>query len=271
MRYRLNQIKQGVQTRLKDMIARPHPDPIVVFGKAKAGTTVIAELLSKASGRSYSHDMLYRRNWDRTPDLHSGAYTIQQLMRRFGSEFSAGVIKEPNFTFVADQVIEALPGCRPVFAVRKPASNIRSILSRLKIPGDVTDVTISDYPELLRSPQWQEMFDPKPLGLKPGTLVEILAQRWCLTTEAYLRQGDRAVAISYEAFQADKVREIEACLRRCGMPVMQDVSAFVDVQYQPAGAQGKVEAFFSEENLSVIEEICGSLDRKLDQRLAQTA
>lgn len=262
----ISSVGRKARTYARDRIARVHPDPIVVFGNPKSGTTAIANLLAEASGRSYSHDMFYRRSWKHTADLYADRLSFEQVMQAMKSEFSAGVVKEPNLTFVAPQVVKALPQARNVFVVRNAADNIRSILSRLKIPGTVRNIEdFRDYPEMIRAPQWQEMLDPRPLGLQPGTHIEIIAQRWRHAANAYLDISDQCVLVDYAAFRADKKGAIEACLEACGVPVVNDISDKVDVQFQPAGARGELEAFFSPENLTLIEKICGPVTEKLTE------
>lgn len=264
MRSLVYKVGRKAKTYIRDRTASIHADPIVVFGNPKSGTTAIANLLAEASGRSYSHDMFYRRSWKYTADLYSGELSFEQVMRSMKSEFSAGVVKEPNLTFVVPQVVKALPQARNVFVVRSAADNIRSILSRLKIPGTVHDIEdVNDYPEMVRAPQWQEMLDPRPLGLEPGTHIEIIAQRWRRAVDAYLDISDHCVLVHYEAFRADKKATIETCLKDCGVPVVNDISEKVDVQFQPAGDRGELEAFFSPENLALIQKICGPVTEKL--------
>lgn len=268
MRSLVSKVGRKARTYARDRMARLHPDPVVVFGNPKSGTTAIANLLAEASGRTYSHDMFYRRSWKHTADLYSGRLSFEHVKQTMKSEFSAGVVKEPNLTFVAPQVVKALPDeAHHVFVVRSAADNIRSILARLKIPGTVHNIEdVRDYPEMIRAPQWQEMLDPRPLDLEPGTHIEIIAQRWSRAVNAYLDISDRCVLMHYEAFRADKKGSIEACLEACGVPVVNDISEKVDVQFQPAGDRGQLDVFFSPENLAVIEQICGPATKKLIEK-----
>ena len=239
--------------RLERSLYRVNPEPIIVLGNQKAGTSAIAHLLANCCDLSKTVDI---------PELWppaivrilKGQDSLAALAARHPRRFSRDLIKEPHLTFVAPQVTELWPRARCVFVVRDPRANIRSILNRLRIPGDLTDFDVDDsgVPDA-----WKPIFDPEIWGSDQRHYIGVLADRWRLAALAYLRQRERMVLVRYEDFMAAKVQVIESLAREVGLAAVRDISGSVDVQYQPQGDHSvPLERFFGDAHLRMIDEIC---------------
>ena len=239
--------------RLERAFYKINPEPVIVLGNQKAGTSAIAHLLADCCDLSKTVDI---------PELWppaivrilKGQDSLAALAARHPRRFSRDLIKEPHLTFVAPQVTELWPRARCVFVVRDPRANIRSILNRLRIPGDLTDFEVDDSG---MPAAWKPIFDPEIWGTDHHHYIGVLADRWRLAALAYLRQRERMVLVRYEDFIAAKVQVIGSLAGEVGLAAARDISGSVDVQYQPQGDHSvSLEAFFGDAHLRMIDEIC---------------
>lgn len=156
-----------------------------------------------------------------------------------------------------------------VFVVRDPRANIRSILSRLRLPGDVDD--LSDEQRRAVPVGWRPVLDPDALATSTGTCIETLARRWNAAVDVYLRHAEEMTLLKYEDFVADKTGSIAAIARTLGLRSQQDIGGSVDRPFQPAGSRAPYERFFGERNLARIVEMCGSDARRVGYDLRDGA
>jgi hypothetical protein len=249
--------------RLEHALYRVNSEPIIVLGNQKSGTSAIAHLLADSCDLSKSVDI---------PELWppaivrilKGQDSLAALAGRHPRPFSRDLIKEPHLTFVVPQVTELWPRARFVFVVRDPRANIRSILNRLRIPGDLTDFEVDDsaIPEA-----WKAIFDPRIWGTDSHHYIGVLADRWRLAALAYLQQREKMVLVRYEDFIAAKVQVIDSIAGEVGLAAVRDISGSVDVQYQPQGDHSvSLERFFGDAHLRMIDEICHEEMRLFDYR-----
>jgi hypothetical protein len=232
-----------------------NPAPVIVLGNEKSGTTAIAALLAEHADRSVTLDIpaLFGR---RAEPLLSGERDFDRALRGLRFEFSRDVIKEPTLTWLYPQLRRSLPEARFVLIVRDPRSNVRSILNRVGLPGDLQRLTRDQRASIPRNWRWH--FDrPDLLGLAPGGYVELAAARWNRAADTHLHDPDEVGLVRYEDFLADKAGFIAALAERVGLPHRRDVSAVVDRQFQSRGDRAvSWEAFFGEQNLAAIERTC---------------
>lgn len=239
--------------RLRGIFARVEPRPVIVFGNQKSGTSAIAHLLANMCGLTKTIDI--------QPLMGAAGHAIMAGERRFADVvrqhpecFATGLIKEPMLTFFADQVLDAFPEARAVMVVRDPRDNIRSLLNRRGLPGNLDE--LSD--ELRASLGERVTIDPRVWGGAGENYVGVLAHRWNRAADAYLQHAARLELVRYEEFMADKQGSLERLARRLGLEPVHDVSALLDVDFQPRGARGAVwREFFGARNLARIERICG--------------
>lgn len=233
--------------------------PVFVMGNQKSGTSAVAALLARACGLSYDIDI----GGFRVPEynnIYADQGQLPLLIRqRAAIEFSKGLVKEPNLTFLLPEMLRLYPRSRHAFVVRDPRANIRSTLNRLKIPGDLPQINPDEYPEL--SPMWRAILFNKWVGEPNRDLnyVGRSAERWRIAAEHYQSAGEAAELIRYEDFRASKQTAIEDLAARLGLTVKHDISAYVDVQYQPAGQRTTdFLSFFGPANLAAIEQECAA-------------
>ena len=118
---------------------------IVVGGMPKSGTTAIAALLARATELAYCNDPFYQLdNYGVVyrEELFSGKLPLKQLWQRYQHIFAGGVVKDPNFSLLLSDLSALFPAAKHVFLVRDPKHNIRSILNRLKLPGQPAGVQL---------------------------------------------------------------------------------------------------------------------------------
>lgn len=252
-----------VGRRLERALYRVNPEPIIVLGNQKSGTSAIAHLLADSCDLSKTVDI---------PELWppaivrilKGQDSLAALAERHPRRFSRDLIKEPHLTFVVPQVTALWPRARCVFVVRDPRANIRSILNRLRVPGDLTDFDVDDsgIPEA-----WKPIFDPEIWGTDHRHYIGVLADRWRLAVLAFLRQRDKMVSVRYEDFIAAKAQVIESLAGEVGLTAVRDISSSVDAQYQPRGDHSvSLQTFFGVDHLRMIDEICHEEMRIFDYR-----
>jgi hypothetical protein len=242
--------------------ARVCARPVLVGGNQKSGTTAIAALLAKATGLGFSNDPFwYIARFDAretiVQDLLAAPRTLPEVVDRYRAYFAAGVIKDPNFSFLYPQLRERFPDSPRLFIVRDPRQNIRSILNRVRIDGRLEALGPEHQRLLEREKGWRSIFSGEGLGLDGGCHIARLAQRWNLAVERYLQQQDDVRLVRYEDFLADKAGFIHALAGQLGLDVCVDVRAEQDRQYQPRGDRSvPMETFFGKRNLALIESIC---------------
>ncbi len=240
--------------RLRGLFARVERRPVIVLGNQKSGTSAVAHLLAELCGLSKTIDI--------QPLMGAAGHAVMKgerrladVVRRHPECFSTALIKEPMMTFFAGQVLEVFPESRVVFVVRDPRDNIRSLLNRRGLPGDLEE--LSD--ELRASLGRRVTLDPEVWGGGDENYVGVLAHRWNRAADAYLEHEGRVELVRYEEFVADKQGSLERLARRLGLEPRHDVSALLDVDFQPRGTRGASwDAFFGPRNLGRIERICGT-------------
>ena len=237
---------------LKPCISLNTHDPILVLGNQKTGSTAIAELLAQ-----------YGSLWA-TTDLHplqSPAAQIENepasvacLIQRLRYYFRRDLIKENELTAATDSLLEVLPQARPVFVVRHPVHNIRSILDRVSLPGrplPFEDLGLSEN-------GWERIVRGHDYGIEAEDHITSLALRWCRTTTIYLRHSDRLHLVRYEDFMSDKLGTINALATQLGVEPKEDIRPLLDVPFQPRGDHRSTPPsdFFSAQALDIIHERC---------------
>jgi Sulfotransferase family len=229
--------------------------PIFVLGKEKSGTTVIAALLAKCANQTVTLDL--PRLWGPMETrIHSGEVRFSDFVQNNRRYFSRDIIKEPCLTFLYSELKRAFPQAKYLMIVRDPRDNIRSILNRLGIHGNLENIDANTFSKI--SPGWQVVLDGRWLGLQGDTYIEMAAARWNYAVDVYLEHDNEMVLVRYEDFVADKIGMIKNLARQLGIPQAHDISDSINIQYQPSGNRSiSWEEFFGRENLLRIERICG--------------
>lgn len=239
---------------LRSIGARVHTHPILLLGNQKSGTTAIAALLAEMADLPITLD-LKKEFADPVVDrLRTEALTMKDFVEHHRLDFSRPMIKEPSLTPFYRQLADFFPESKFVIVVRDPRDNVRSILNRLGIHGNLDSVPAEARPKITRA--WQLILDGEWLGI-PGThYIDKLAHRWNFTTDIYLANADEIILSRYEDFLADKPGEIKRLADALGLPARNDICSKVDIQFQPAGDHTVTWHDFFGENLERIESIC---------------
>ena len=231
--------------------------PIVVFGNQKSGTTVIATLLAELGGLTRTIDIpvLWPPRVNKVIERGQGfARTVRKNPLCFAKE----LIKEPNLTFLLPQVKEYFPRGRFLFVVRDPRDNVRSLLDRVGLPGDLSALDETHH----IPPPWGLLFASEGWGIncdmEDPNYVELLACRWNKCVEMYLQYNDMATMVRYEDFVSNKIGTISQLAKKLGVRAKKDISAKLDKQYQRKGDRRNWpwKRFFGTENLLKIEKVC---------------
>ena len=235
-----------------------HPAPIFVLGNQKSGTSVVAALLGGMTGLSVSLDLTMEHLSTRQSYLRvaSGEWHFSKLIERNRLDFSRNIIKEANLTPFYEDLCISFPKSRYVYVLRDPRDNIRSILNRVGIPGDLPCLDRRHLKNLPRG--WDIVLDGTALGFEMHNYIESLATRWNLMVEVYLKNHANMFLMRYEDFLKDKAGEICRLAKELGLAPVNDVSDQLDIQYQPRGDRNVTwSSFFGKKNLEKIQHICG--------------
>ncbi|GGC72827.1 sulfotransferase family protein [Marinobacter halophilus] len=236
---------------------------VIVAGMPKSGTTAIASLLAEAAGVEVCSDPFHQLDSKGVcfrDALFSGALSLESLWRQHRSVFSGTVVKDPNFPLFLGELKQLLPDAHIVFIVREPRDNIRSILSRLNIPGNPTDGKL-----LLTSVKgtWGRVLNGTSPEMPGSDYLEKLAWRWRISAERYLESQERIHLIRYEDFRKDKKVQIDKMAGELGFSDLKDISSLVDIQFQPKGTRpASLEDYFGKENLKRINAIVGPVAKR---------
>ncbi len=243
----------GYQARAA--LARPHPAPVFILGAQKSGTSAIAALLGKATGLPTTLDL---QREIRRPTFHlipSGKMSFERFIRLNRLDFSRPIIKEPNLTLFYHELRARFPAARFTFVLRDPRDQIRSLLNRLGIPGDLSALDAELFPEV--TPAWALVLDSSWRGIAGAHYVERLAYRWRHMAQTYLAHADDMTLCRYEDFRAEKAPAIARLAAALGLKAAHDITAEVDRPFERVGDQRVTpSAFFGEENLRRIHDVC---------------
>ena len=234
--------------------AVPHPCPVFVLGNQKSGTTAIAALLAAATGLRATLD--FAGAWHPfIGPLVRGDTDMDTFVRRNASAFSAPIIKEPNLTFVTDRLLQQFPRARTAFIVRNPWDNIRSILARVRLRGDLIAPTFTRR----INGTWRGILSGEDIRLPRDHYVATLARRWLRATDIARRAGSGSISIRYEDFCLAKAETVYALANSFDLPVTTQIEDMVDRAFQRrSGDVGQSADFFGPQNLARITDIVRS-------------
>lgn len=227
-------------------------DVVLVLGNQKTGSTAIATLLAHLGELRAVLDLPPLH----PPDTHlrNDPAAVASFVQRMRYYFRRDLVKENELTRATDALLEVLPRARPVFVVRHPVHNIRSILDRVDLPG--RPVPLEKIK--LAASNWHSVVTSRPLGIEAPDQITALAKRWTHVTTLYRRHRDRLHLVRYEDFVADKQETIYTLAEQLEIAPRRDIRPLLDVPFQPRGAHRSVppHEFFSVEALDIIHRLC---------------
>lgn len=233
-------------------------EPLFILGNPKSGTTAIATLISYATGKSLTSDFI--RAIPRATlqlEMKFKLLHFQEFMEKYKYEFSKELIKSPLLTFFIKELKQYIPQAKYIFIARDPFQNIRSILNRLKIPGNLKQINLFEWDELNKTPAWKLQLQSQVLGYSTDSYIEAMAYRWNYAVEGYFKNKDKMLLVRYEDFKKDKENYIYRLCEKMDMLVKHNISSYLNVQFQPKGNQDiDIISFFGDHNVRLIKEIC---------------
>ena len=242
--------------KILSFLSKVNPEPLFILGNPKSGTTVIANLLSKATKQSLTSDIKSVIKYV-SLQLDFNLVSFDTFIKQHKYEFSKEIIKEPFLSFYTEELIKAFPNARFLWIVRDPYQNIRSILNRLKIPGNLQKINLSNFPELEKTPAWKLNLQSRMFGYNSSNYIEAMAFRWNHVINIYQQNKNKIVLVKYEDFMKDKQPFIEDLALNLDFTIQKDISNYVNVQYQPKGnAEINLKEFFGTENYKIIQRLC---------------
>lgn len=242
---------------VRSRFVKCHSSPIFILGNQKSGTSAIAALLGELTGLPTTIDltMEYLSKKPSYIKVKNKEMSFEKFVNRNKFDFSKKIIKEPNLTLFYKELSSFFPESRFVFIVRDPRDNIRSILNRLQLPGHLFSLNSNQTKTLPKG--WETVIDGRWLKLTGENYIEMLAFRWNLMAETYIRNQEHMILIRYEDFIKDKARHISTLAKLLGLPNRYDITDKVDIQYQPKGkGNHDWHSFFGPQNLQRINSIC---------------
>jgi hypothetical protein len=238
------------------------PRPVIFGGSPKSGTTAIAALLAQATGLRLSNDPFWRvcrrdRDGYLLPDVLEGNLRLDAFVRKYPAYFSAEIVKDPDFAFLFRDLQRVFPDSPQVFIVRDPRENIRSILNRLHLRGDLERLGPAENRMLAGEGGWRVILDGRGLRLDAGAnYIGRLAQRWARGVDGYLAAGAPVHLVRYEDVVQDRHAFITDLAELLGFEVTTDIRGKLGRPHLSPGRSVPMEAFFGSRNLSIIEETC---------------
>ncbi len=250
-----------LKTKIASLFCSVQEAPIFVLGNQKSGTTAIAALLAEFANLTATLDLAFITS-TQIVKMYNATMSVDTFVNRHQLAFSKDLIKEPHLTFMYDSLHNHFPKASFILVVRDPRSNIRSILNRLKIPGDLPSILLQEWKEI--NDQWCPVLDGSWMGLTGTTYIEMLAARWNRAVDIYLSHQDTIQFVRYEDFAADKLNVIRQLALHLGLPETNDITPRLDHPFQPVGNRSiSWIDFFGAQNLHCIEQMCASRMERL--------
>lgn len=243
--------------RLSFFWAAPCEDPVLVLGNQKSGTSAISALLGMATKSDVQVDFFYKCPGVVEDKIHSGEMRLDFFIKKHPCYFSSKIIKEPGLTFCYEQLVERFPKGRFLFILRDPRDNIRSLLDRLSVPGDLDEVPKSIY-DSLPNDIWRSVLDGKSIGVSSGNYIERMGLRWLKALEVYEANKSNFVLVRYEDFNENKQKSIKDIAIQLGLNASHDIRASMNQQFQRGGNKNiSSRDFFGEANLRKLNLLVG--------------
>lgn len=259
--------------RMKSLFIDYNKSPVFVLGNQKAGTTVIGALLAIHSDRSIILD-IPAFNY-KLEEIFKGQQSLETFVKAYSSYFATDIIKDNNLTFLISELSDIFPTSKYVLIVRDPRDNIRSILDRLSLNGN-----LSHNPNNLKKMKtgWKYIFNTELLANRGFDYkvykfyIDILAERWRFAASIPMKYPSLDInVVKYEDFIKNKESYIvDLTLKIIGEKGSKSIKEKIDYNFQPKGKRRDLtwKDIFGTENLSRIEEINSDLMHHYDYTLS---
>lgn len=250
--------------KIKCIGKKTHSSPIFILGNQKSGTSVIAGLLGEISNKKTSIDLFYSGfNYSLFQKWKDKRISTEKFINNNKLEFSSKIIKEPHFSVFYQELKSQFPNSKFIMIVRNPFDNIRSILDRLDVNGNITSLDKSDKKKFFHS--WILLLNNKWIKGEKSQYIEVLAERWNIICNIYLENKENIILIKYEDFLLNKEKIIKDLSNKLKLENNIEISHLLEKQFQPKGKKQNmnITEFFEEENYQKIQSICKENMEKL--------
>jgi len=250
--YKIKREVEKTWENYKIKTAKPNKDALWIFGMQKSGTTAIAALLAKRAGKTSTLDTPLL--W--TPyieQLEFGNIVLKNHIKSNAYDFSKDIIKEPNATFLFNELKQVFRLNKYIVIIRNPFDTIRSILNRLNIPGNLREINIAEVDE-----NWQHLF------FNNGKqYIEDLTCLWKKAYDGNMLDSASCILVRYEDFNKNKLNFIDKLCFDLNYEIKADINHLLNKKFQPPGHRNiKLEEFFGDENYNFIKNNCSGLLKK---------
>lgn len=249
-----------IQRKISIQLRGPKRCSLVVLGHQKSGTTAIAALAAHAAGVEYSNDPLYRADLGKgelADKLLSYEVKLRSEVKKRPKLFCEIVVKDPDFSFIPDQVVSVFNRARVIYVVRDPRQTVLScIADRLSLSMD--DLVRPDLPQNLPNRHWRLILEGQLPQINGHSIAERLAYRWKDALKSCWQLQGLLTFIRYEDFLENKVAFINNLVCDCGLEVHTPIDQDVDRKFQQPG-DSKIDPFerLGLDNIEAIEAIVG--------------
>ncbi|ALO15611.1 Sulfotransferase domain protein [Salinivirga cyanobacteriivorans] len=218
------------------------------MGLAKSGTTAISALLAQRTGNTVLLDTPHF--WfPNNIRLFNKQVQLKQHLIKHSEILNYKILKEPNFTLLFDQFQQLFPSSKFVFIVRNPWDNIRSILNRVNIEGNL--LHLNDKETI--PPGWKSVFNDSFSDKEH--YIDKLAEYWVINTDIYVENKESFILVKYEDFVNNKLNYIDELVKKLELKNPR-LPLDVNTQYQPKGESYIDINQFFETNIQKIDRIC---------------
>ncbi|WP_341200554.1 hypothetical protein [Croceibacter atlanticus] len=231
---------KSIENNFKNFIYKPNPNPILIFGFPKSGTSAIAYLLSIRTNKSLTSDTKYL--WEPyISNIKNESIDLKAHINKYSYPFSKDIIKEPNMVFIVEKILNIYKNPKILIIEREKLSNIRSILNRLKLPGD-----LKENPKINSvNKNWRAF-----IFKQNNHYIDVLNNHYLESQKnLQLLKEFNPVYIKYEDFCKNKIGEIDRISTELNLKIKCEINDFLNVQYQPKGLVNSTNSDFFGENI----------------------
>jgi len=243
--------------KIKCIGKKKHPSPIFILGNQKSGTSVISGLLGEISSKKTAIDLFYSGfNYSLFQEWKDKRISTEKFIKNNKLEFSSEIIKEPHLSVFYQELKSQFPNSKFVMIVRNPFDNIRSILDRLDVNGNITELDKSDKNKFFHS--WNLLLNNMWIKGGKTQYIEVLSERWNIICNTYLENKENMILIKYEDFLLNKEEMIKILSSKLKLNNNKEISHLLEKQFQIKGRRKDVDLtdFFGKQNYQKIESIC---------------
>lgn len=231
----------------------------LVVGSESSGTTVISHLLLRHGAKRFLHESA--NPW--VYDLYQSVYQGQRNVRDYPQLQLFDCLKVPGFATVLPEYVKEFPNATVIYTVRDPRDVVASAYRTKKVTTRDEFASVSWVKET-----W--------LGIEEKDPVARLAIRW----RTYLRKSllvPGVTYVRYEDFCANKVEIISSLASSLDIEIDEvHLRENCDRQasdsdaraYLPKGPGSWQHEYLSEQDVRIIQDICGAEMQKWNYPLA---